>query len=85
VLPMRNPNPYEDGVDVTWIMKGKTMSITNDEAIEALKAALEVIEVLGEELNGPDLVTEEIEDEVNPKIAIIRKAYARATSLTWSP
>jgi hypothetical protein len=22
---MRNPNPYEDGVDVTWIMKGKKM------------------------------------------------------------
>ncbi len=82
---MRNPNPYEDGVDVTWIKKGNTMSITNEEAIEALKAALEVIEVLGEELNGPDLVTEEIEDAVNPKIAIIRKAYAKATGLTWSP
>jgi uncharacterized protein YlzI (FlbEa/FlbD family) len=61
------------------------MSITNDEAIEALRAALDVIEVLGEELNGPDLVTEEIEDAVNPKIAIIRKAYAKAAGLTWSP
>ncbi len=40
---MRNPNPYEDGVDVNYLMKGKTMSerldIFHPEVVEAFAAA----------------------------------------------
>ena len=56
------------------------LNAEKDELVAGLTAALAAIELLGEELNGSDMVTEEVEGAVNPKIAIARAALAKGTA-----
>jgi hypothetical protein len=38
---MRNPNPYEDGVDVRWLMKGNGMTLTPERIAQINKMSME--------------------------------------------